>query len=128
MKAASVVTIRESMSLAQACDALGRLAGGKIDRVQDVQLKDGELVVFLRRPTLPEKMKMALMSSAMRREANHPAYEVFKDIAVRSGIPADSPLLANVRDAIERGDGARLREGLVKVGLSSANRQHGDLF
>ena len=107
MKAASVVTIRESMSLAQACDALGRLAGGKIDRVQDVQLKDGELVVFLRRPTLPEKMKMALMSSAM---------------------PADSPLLANVRDAIERGDGARLREGLVKVGLSSANRQHGDLF
>jgi len=128
MKTASAVMLNDSMSLHQACNALNQLEGGKIRRVQDVTLQNGEMVVFLRRPTLKESLIHALMPDAMRREANHPAFAVFKEVAIKSGIDPSSMLLKNVKDAIEGEDGDALRDALFRLQLSSSNREHSDLF
>ncbi len=128
MKITAAVMIKESMGLHEACNALNQLEGTKIHRVQDVSFDKGETVVFLRRPSLMESIKLALMPKAMKREANHPAFAVFKAIAVNNGIAASSTLLKNVKDAIEGGDGEGLREALMRVQLSPSNREHRDLF
>lgn len=124
----STVMIKESMSLLQACDALNQLEGGKIQRVQDVKLDNGEMVVFLRRPTLKESLIHAVMPDVMKREANHPAFAVFKEVAIKSGIDPSSTLLKNVKDAIEGGDGNALRDALFRLQISPSNREHSDLF
>jgi hypothetical protein len=128
MKSASTVMLKDSMSLHQACNALNQLEDGKIRRVQDLTSKNGEMVVFLRRPTLKESLIHALMPDAMRREANHPAFAVLKEVAVKSGIDPSSTLLKNVKDAIEGGNGNALRDALFRLQLSSSNREHSDLF
>lgn len=128
MKTASTVMLNDSMSLHQACNALNELEDGKIRRVQDVTLQNGEMVVFLRRPTLKESLMHAFMPDAMRREANHPAFAVLKEIAIKSGIDPLSTLLKNAKDAIEGDDGNALRDALFRLQLSPSNREHSDLF
>ncbi len=96
------IEINTSMDLSEVVNRLSQ-AGANGASAQRSQKRDGELVVYLRKPNLKDRLRMALMPSQMRREAQSMVNVVLQEIAKRRGIPENSALLCSVRDAIGNG-------------------------
>ena len=94
--------INTSMDLAVATHKLSQ-AEAKGASVKRWQKRDDEVVIYLRKPNLKDRLRTALMPSQMRREAQSMVNVVLQEIAKRRGIPENSALLCSVRDAIGNG-------------------------
>ncbi len=108
----SEVAISSSMSLSDASKALVTI-GGMGKTMQRLELRDNEIVVFLRKPNLTERFKMALMPSQMRREARSLVGLVLKEIELKTKNPSVSADLINIRDAIESRDSRLLEKAFL---------------
>lgn len=108
MKTSREMAISTTMSLSQASATLlkARSSGATMQRLA---IGDGGFVVYLRKPDLKDRLRMALMPAQMRRDAQSLVGLVLREIAKQSGVPEDSAKLVSVRDTIEN-RGKRLPE------------------
>ncbi len=110
MKTSREIAISATMNLSQASEALLK-ARNKGATMQRIDISDGAIVVYLRKPDLKDRLSMMLMPAQMRRDARSLVGLVMQEIARRSGIPEHAGRLGSVRDAIEN-QGKRLPEEL----------------
>lgn len=106
-------------------DAIKSLKGGLETYALDVHLEDGNFVVHLRKPTLGEKIKMALMPRAMKAERMAVLSEVIRNAASAAGVDGDH-LLAVIRSGSTAGAAKAIRDAGVRVALQ--NSVHKDFF
>lgn len=77
--------------------------------MQRLDISDGGFVVYLRKPDIKDRLRMALMPAQMRRDARSLVSLVLQKIAKQSGVPEHSAHLLSVRDTVEN-RGKRLTE------------------
>ena len=117
------IVFRPSMSGFELADSIQSLDGGLNTYVHDVTIENGEFVVYLRKPTTSEKLKMALMPKSMERERVAVAHSVIREAANKIGVDG-----TQVVRAIGSGRGAavhQIRDEAIRVALH--NRGHEDL-
>ncbi len=93
------IEINTSMDLSEVVNRLSQ-AGANGASAQRWQKRDGELVVYLRKPNLKDRLRTALMPSQMRREARSMVNLVLQEIAKQRGIPENAAQLGSVLDGI----------------------------
>lgn len=108
MKTSREMAISTTMSLSQASATLLK-AQSKGATMQRIDISDAGFVVYLRKPDLKDRIRMALMPAQMRRDARSLVGLVLQEIAKNSGVPEYSARLASVRDITEN-QGKRLPE------------------
>lgn len=119
------IEFRHSMSGFELAESIQSLTSGLSSYAHDVTLENGEFVVHLRKPTLSEKVKMALMPKEIAQERLAVAHSVIREAANKIGVDGDQ-----VIRAIDSGRGAAahraIRDAAIRVALH--NPGHEDLI
>jgi hypothetical protein len=113
------ISFRPSMLGHELADAIKSLDRGLENYAQDVSLDNGEFVVHLRKPTLGEKLKMALMPAAMKAERMSVLLEVIKGAAEVAGVNGDR-LLTAIRTGRSAQAASAIRDAGVRVALQNS--------
>ncbi len=121
----SGISFRPSMMGHELADAIGSLEGGLASYAQDLALEGDEFVIHLRKPTVVEKMKMALMPKAMQRERMTILCDVIREAAKGAGVDGDQ-LLADITAGRTLQASNVMRDAGVRVALRNA--VHHDFF
>ena len=115
-------SFRPSMSAQEFVNEFNKIKHGIDTYAHDVNFENGEFVVHLRKPTLSEKMKMALMPPKMQQERVMILHNIIKDIAGKMGVDGNQ-LLSDIRF----GKGAAMADDLnrisVEIALKSSSRR-----
>ncbi len=112
------------MTSTELADSLQRLDQGLSAYVHDVALEAGEFVVYLRKPTLSEKLIMAFMPKRMERERMAVTVSVIRQVADRIGVDG-ARLVQNIVNGRGTKISRELHDAVVNVNLH--DRSHEDL-
>ncbi len=115
-------SFRPSMSPQEFINSFRDIRKGLDAYAHDVGLENGEFVVHLRRPTISENLKMALMPKKMQRERVAVLHKIIFDMANKMGVDGHQ-LLRDVSRG--RGDHMADRLNIVVQELALKNQCRG---
>ena len=114
-----------SMSSIDFKNAIQSLEHGLNKYTNEISLVNGEFVVHLRKPTFSEKLKMALMPPAMKKERVAVLHSVIREAAEKIGLNGDQ-LLRSIRDGDSKSAVDSIHNAGIRVAVRSA--KYVDLF
>lgn len=113
----SELGIHPDMSLKDAAQALMTVSGKGLPATRLV-MQDGQLVLYVRKPDIIDRLKMTQMPSRMRREARTLVQFALEKIAEKNNVRKDDVSIVRVIDSIRKNDG-RLMENLFLLQFQS---------
>ncbi len=108
----SEIAIRSDMSVKDAGQALMTLSGKGMP-VTRLALQDGQFVLYLRKPGIKDRLKMALMPSQMRKEARSLIKFALENIAGNGNVSKDDLRLASINGSIEKSSDRLLEKSFL---------------
>jgi hypothetical protein len=115
----TAISFRPTMLGHELADAIKSLDSGLKTYAQDICLESGEFVIHLRKPSLDEKIKMALMPKEMKADRMALLFEVITSAARSAGVDGDQ-LIAAVRAGRSGRAVKAIRDAGIRVALQNS--------